>query len=588
MFRALIALVLLLLTVAATAAPAAQRGPASSPPASVKEATPLPPAGGVTLDGKPLFALRIRVLSLSPQDRARTISSRLDKLARDPLFRPDSITVLDGDSASDIAAGDTIVMSVSDADALAEGKARPELARQWSASIRSALEARNREYSMQSLMFGALYTLLATVCLAAALWLMRRYLPRLTQAVSSWRGSYIRSIRFQSVEIVNEERIVALIVTAIQAARTILFFGLLYLYIPLVLSFFPWTRGLAARLFDYILTPVQMVGHAIVSYLPNVFFLLVIAVLTHFAIKLTRFAFAEVGKQTVVIPGFYPDWAEPSFKIVRFMIVAFAVVVAFPYLPGSDSPAFKGVSVFLGLLFSLGSTSAVANVVAGVILTYMRAFKLGDRVKIADTVGDVVEKTLLVTRVRTIKNVDITVPNAMVLGSHITNFSSSAKDYGLILNTRVTIGYDAPWRQVHELLLKAAAATENVLELPAPFVLQNSLDDFYVSYELNAYTDRPSAMASTYSQLHQMIQDTFNQAGVEIMSPHYSSLRDGNHSTVPAQHLPGDYRQPRFRVQGEVAPTEAGSGTVAPSGAAGTAFSGDDRSAGRPGPQETA
>ena len=158
------------------------------------------------------------------------------------------------------------------------------------------------------------------------------------------------------------------------------------------------------------------------------------------------------------------------------------------------------------------------------------------------------KKTLLVTRIRTIKNVDITVPNAMVLSSHITNFSSSAQDYGLILHTTVTIGYDAPWRQVHELLIAAAQATGNILEQPVPFVLQTSLDDFYVSYQINAYTDKPSVMARTYSELHQNIQEKFNEGGIEIMSPHYSTLRDGNQTTIPESYLPESYKQPTFRV----------------------------------------
>ena len=254
------------------------------------------------------------------------------------------------------------------------------------------------------------------------------------------------------------------------------------------------------------------------------------------------------GKEYSRSPGFYPEWADPTYKIVRFLVLAFSAIVIFPYLPGADSPIFQGVSVFLGVLFSLGSTSAIANVVAGVVLTYMRPFKIGDRVKIADTTGDIIEKTLLVTRVRTIKNVDVTIPNAMVLGSHIINFSSSAKDAGLILHTGVTIGYDVPWRKVHDLLIAAARATPGILKQPGPFVLQTGLDDSYVSYELNAYTDQPNIMANTYSELHQSIQDKFNEARVEILSPRYSALRDGNRSTVPEDHLPKSYQPPAFRI----------------------------------------
>ncbi len=534
------------LTAAAFAAPKGKTSHVA--PAPEQTVAPALPEGQVMLAGKTVLTIKSKVLSFSPEDRAKTISDRLAKIVKDPTFQIDSLKVVDSENSSDIVTGDLILMSVADADAQAVGKERLLLAEESAAKIRVAVELRNKEYSTKTLLFGALYSLLATLALVASLLALNHFLPRFIAKIESWRGIYIRSVRFQSIEVLNEERIVAVISTFLRWARTILLLGLLYLYIPLVLSFFPWTHGMANRLFSYILAPIEKVGLSFVSYLPNIFFLLVIAVITNYSIKLTKFLFSEVQKQTITIPGFYHDWAEPTFKIVRFLIFAFAAVVAFPYLPGSDSPAFKGVSVFLGVLFSFGSSSAISNVVAGVILTYMRAFKLGDRVKIADTVGDVVEKTLLITRIRTIKNVDITIPNAMVLSSHITNFSSSAMEYGLILHTTVTIGYDAPWRRVHELLISAASATENILELPAPFVLQTSLDDFYVSYQINAYTEKPSVMARTYSALHQNIQEKFNEGGIEIMSPHYSSLRDGNMTTIPESYLPESYMQPAFRV----------------------------------------
>jgi small-conductance mechanosensitive channel len=229
-------------------------------------------------------------------------------------------------------------------------------------------------------------------------------------------------------------------------------------------------------------------------------------------------------------------------------VFAFAVVVMWPYLPGSGSDAFKGVSLFVGVLFSLGSSGAVGNIVAGVVLTYTRAFQIGDRVKIGETTGDVFERTLLVTRLRTIKNVDVTIPNGAVLGNQVINYTGQAQGPGLILHTTITIGYDAPWKQIHELLIAAAKATPEILEDPAPFVLQTSLDDFYVSYQINAYTRNPSVMARTYSVLHQNIQDQFNGAGVEIMSPHYNALRDGNQMTIPPAQLPRTYQAPAFRL----------------------------------------
>jgi small-conductance mechanosensitive channel len=263
---------------------------------------------------------------------------------------------------------------------------------------------------------------------------------------------------------------------------------------------------------------------------------------------LVRLLFAQIQKGDLKISGFYPDWAEPTERLIRIMILALALIVAFPYLPGATSPAFRGISIFVGVLLSLGSSSAVASAIAGVILTYMRSFLVGDWVQIGDTMGEVVEKTLLVTRLLTPKAEVITIPNSAVLSGSVKNYSTEAKKAGVILYTAVTIGFDAPWRTVHQLLIGAALATDHVLRQPAPFVLQRSLDNFYVTYELNAYTNTPSEVLNIYSDLHRNIQDKFNDAGVEICSPHFSSLRDGNTIAIPEQYIKPDYKAPAFRM----------------------------------------
>jgi small-conductance mechanosensitive channel len=303
-----------------------------------------------------------------------------------------------------------------------------------------------------------------------------------------------------------------------------------------VLSFFPWTEPYADRFFDWIVAPLQEIWAAAVGYVPNVFYIAVILAVTYYALRFIRLFFDGLDHGTLVFPGFYPEWAVPTFKIVRFLVLAFALIVVFPYLPGSGSDAFRGVSVFLGVLLSLGSAGAIGNIVAGVVITYMRPFELGDRVKIADTVGDVIERTLLVTRLRTPKHVEVSVPNAMVLSSHIINYSAAAKEGGVILHTSVTIGYDTPWRQVHELLLGAAARTADVLADPKPFVHQTALSDFAVAYEINAYTEHPNRMAAIYSELHQHIQDGFQEAGVQIMSPAYEA--DPPEPKIPPPWVP--------------------------------------------------
>ncbi len=552
MFQRTITLLLLIIT-ASTIAFAAPKTTKQTPPA---QEPPKLPVGRVVLDGKPLFTVQEKILSLTPEDRASLISARLARLARNPLFKADTITTHEGETTTDISAGDLIIMTVTENDAEVAGKPRSELAREYAETIRAAVEKTNYEYSIRSIVIGALSALLATAVLVGLLMAITRLFPKLIKKIQSLKGTKIRTIRFQSLELLQEDRIVAFLITVTKVFRVLTILVLLYIFVPLVFSFFPWTRGYSVKLFEYFLLPLQKIWSAFASYLPNIFYLAIIVTLTRLTIKFCRFLFTQVEKKTIIIPGFFPEWADASFKIVRFLIIAFSAVVAFPYLPGAESPAFRGISVFLGVLLSLGSTSAVANVVAGVILTYMRAFTLGDRVKISDTEGDVVEKTLLVTRVRTIKNVDVTIPNAMVLGSHIVNYSSSAKAYGLILHTSVTIGYDAPWRTVHKLLIDSANATENILEIPEPFVFQKSLDDFYVSYELNAYTEKPSIMARIYSDLHQNIQEKFNEAGVEIMSPHYAQIRDGNRTAIPGQYLPEGYEPEgiRFMRTGKDAP----------------------------------
>ncbi len=395
---------------------------------------------------------------------------------------------------------------------------------------------------------GILYAIIVTAAAGAVMRAGGTFFSNLTSRIDSWRGRFIKPVRIKTIEVLSEDRIVEIVRGSVRILRFAALVVLAYVYVTLVFSFFEFSKTWAASLFGYIIDPLRNVLTSFVLFLPNLFFIVVIVFVTRAIIKLIRLIFLEVGRGKITLPGFYAEWAEPTYRIVRFLVIAFAAVMIFPYLPGSDSPAFQGISIFLGVLFSLGSTSAIANIIAGVVITYMRPFTIGDRVRIAETEGDVVEKNLLVTRVRTVKNVDITIPNAMVLGSHITNFSSSARDRGLILHTAVTIGYDAPWRKVHELLLAAAGRTEHVLKEPVPFVLQKSLDDFHVSYELNAVTDQPNMMAQIYSHLHQNIQDAFNEAGVEIMSPHYGAMRDGNQVTIPGEYLPPTYEAPSFRV----------------------------------------
>jgi small-conductance mechanosensitive channel len=444
--------------------------------------------------------------------------------------------------------GDLIIMSVTDLDARAAGTTRHDLAQNYAQRIAAAIKNTREERSTRRRIQDTAEAFGCTVIFIALLWLMAKIFPRLYAKIESWQGTKIPSLRIQQFELMAAERMARMAVDFVRLARVALTLCLLYFYASLVLGFFPFTRGYARALLGWVFAPLKMIGTSLLAYLPELFFAAVILTVAYAVIKVIHVIFSEIGKGTIRFAKFYPEWAEPTFNILRLLILALTAVVVFPYLPGSSSPAFRGISIFVGVLFSLGSTSAVANVVSGVILTYMRAFHPGERVRIDDTVGDVIEKNLLITRLRTIKNEEVTISNASVLGSQIVNYSSMAQTQGLILHTSVTIGYNAPWRTVHALLIDAALGTEHILRDPAPFVWQTALNDFYVQYEINAYTDNANKMFDIYAELNANIQDKFNEGGVEIMSPHYTSVRDGNRVTIPESHLPEDYAAPVFRL----------------------------------------
>ncbi len=524
--------------------------PHAQPTAPNISQSPLPqPAGApVIFEEETLFILYDKLGAFTPQERAKALESRLIRLSRDPEISLDVIGMDDLEHTTILIAGDSMIMAVTDGDAKPLGQTRQAIAKDYAKKIQVAVTKSREQVTLRALIIDAGLVLLDTAILIGLLIAFHKLFPKVYAKIKAWRGTVIRSIKIQRVELLSADQLLGTLIGVTKAIRAAVVLIVLYVYLTTALSIFPWTRGISVSLFEVVLSTLRAIGLAFATYIPNVISIVVIIVVTRYVIKLISLLFTGISRGAITFTGFHREWAEPTYKIVRFLVIVFATIAIFPYIPGSQSEGFRGISVFLGLLISLGSAAAIGNVVAGVVLTYMRPFRVGDRVKIADTIGDVMEKTLLVTRVRTIKNVDITIPNAMVLSSHLINFSSCAQEQGLILHTSVTIGYDAPWKTVHELLISAARTTTHILAKPDPFVLQTSLDDFYVTYEINAYTDQANKMATIYAELHQNIQDKFNDAGVEIMSPHYAQIRDGNQTTIPEQYLPKSYQAPTFRI----------------------------------------
>ena len=389
----------------------------------------------------------------------------------------------------------------------------------------------------QNLMRGLLSNLMLALGLFAiyqTILFTSQLFPRLYTILEGWRDTRFHVVKFKSMELVTPDQITDFLLSFsryIQAGLTLILFGAGFTY---TLSFFPGTQSIALGIIESLYVVFHNFGETILGFVPNLVTLLFIMFVTRYALKLLRFFYEGIQTNRIKIFGLHKDLAEPTYQLLRFLAIAMALVAAYPFLPGSNSPVFRGITIFAGFLLSLGSTALVTNIVSGVVLTYTRGLRIGDRVKIGGTTGDVVERTMLVTRIRTIKNVVVSIPNSMVINNEIINYSALTAKNGLILNTTVTIGYDVPWRTVHELLIHAALSTTGIQQTPKPFVLQTSLDDYYVSYELNAYTSHPKRMALIYSDLHQNIQDHFNRAHVEIMSPAYTAYREGNQSTVVA------------------------------------------------------
>jgi small-conductance mechanosensitive channel len=474
----------------------------------------------VEVDGRELFRVR-GTASFPAAQRAELIASRIRALAANPSFNPDDLRLVESDLGTEIIAGKERVLVATEVDAQLEGAPRRAVAEIYRLRIREAIESyrksRTREALTASTGWAALAVAAFLVALMLVIWLWRGMLAALERRYRE----RIHSVGIQSFQIVRAERIWGGVRTAMLTVRTFVILILAFTCAYVVLGLFPWTQGTARRLLDYVVDPLTTLGNGLIAQIPSLLFLLILFLIARYTLKLIHLFFSAVGRGEVKLENFDADWAEPTYKIVRVLVIVFALVVAYPYIPGSSSDAFKGISLFIGLVFSLGSSSIIANMLAGYTMTYRRAFRVGDRVKLGDVVGDVSDIRLQVTHLRTVKNEEVIVPNSKILGDEVVNYSTLARTQGLILYTTVGIGYETPWRQVEAMLLEAARRTAGLMTEPQPFVRQKALGDFAVTYELNVYCNDAQAMNALYTDLHRNILDVFNEYGVQIMTPAY-------------------------------------------------------------------
>jgi len=482
----------------------------------------------VMFHGKELITVS-RISSVPADTRAETLLRRFKRQAKSPLVSTDDFTVHNDEElkVSVLMSGEEVLCAVWEVDAEHHDIPREKLAEHWRDEIKKGIEQYRKDYTVDSLVKGSVFAIIATLVFLV-IWFVIRLLCRKEVAVVGKKFSGQKMFK-----LLDGDSVVTINGNIVRFVRFIIMAWVFVIYLNLVLSFFPWTFNLSAKLFDMVSTPVIDFGRGFVDNLPNLFALFVIGGIVWFILRGLKSIFGQIGAGKVRIHGFYRDWADPTYRLVRIVIIVFAAVVAFPFIPGSGSPAFKGISIFMGVLLSLGSTSAVGNIVAGLVLTYMRPFVSDDFVEISGLRGTVVSRGTFSTRLKTPTNEIISIPNASVSTNHIINFSRMAEKGGVNVGVVVTIGYDEPWRKIHELLIAAAVGVPDVLENPPPKVLQLSLDDFYVKYKLIITTKHPERRFPMRSNLYQNIQDNFAKAGVEILSPHYQSNRDGEETTIP-------------------------------------------------------
>lgn len=492
----------------------------------------------LVIDGDTLLTLYARRGGLLPELRVKNAREKILDLGKRLTLKADSITIYESDLSTDLMAGEEVVLSLTDMDGLWMAKPRAELAREYARVIQSKLDELHAEYGLRQKLIGLLLALLVVV----AQWLLIRLTNRLFR---QWKFrlarrviSSLRPISLKDYEFLNVHRQSILLLWTYNALRYAAIIFQLFISVTLLFSIFPETKTLMVTLLGYVWNPFRSIVLAFLGYLPNVFQIAVIYVCFRYLVKGVKYLASEIEAERLRLNGFYPDWAQPTYYILRTLLYSLMFVMIWPLLPNSDSQVFQGVSVFIGVIVSLGSTSIVGNLMAGLVMTYMRPFRIGDYIKVGDTVGEVVEKTVLVTRIRTRKNEVVTIQNSSLMGSQTSNYTVAAQTYRLIVHTKVTIGYDVPWQLVKQIMEGAAADTEGLLKEPRPFMMTTALDDFYVEYEINAYTDDAVRLPALYSQLHQNLLRRFFEAGVEIMSPHIYARRDGMDLQMPPEYTP--------------------------------------------------
>lgn len=490
----------------------------------------------LVIDSDTLFTLYARRGGLKPEERVAKARETILILGKKLTMRPDSVYTFESESITDIMLGEKVIVSITEQDALWQNTTRQELAGAYASIIAQKISSLHAAYGLQKKIKSCLLFIAVIIGQVALIVLTNKLFRRLRMYAHRFAKRKFKVISVKGYELLNVNKQRKVLLAGVGGLKYIVILIQLVISMLILFLIFPETESYVSLILSYIWDPAKGLFMSFVRFIPDIFKIALICILFRYILRAVRYFFTEIANENLKINGFYADWALPTYNILRFLLYSFMIIMIWPLLPNSDSAVFQGVSVFIGLIISLGSTTIIGNLMAGFIITYMRPFRIGDQIRLGETVGEVIEKTPFVIRIQTPKKEIITIPNSFVLSSHTTNYSTAAKDSGIIIYSDITVGYEVPRQQVEELLIEAALKTEGVLKKPEPFVLIKSLPDFYCCFQINAYTKKDQILPRTYSALHKNIIDIFNQAGIEIMSPHFYAQRDGNQTMIPRQY----------------------------------------------------
>ncbi|HEX6734425.1 MAG TPA: mechanosensitive ion channel domain-containing protein [Azonexus sp.] len=491
---------------------------AASPGVQAREPAPaeLAPEAVFSFANREIVTLRATVPGGTPQMRVKRIHERLRQLDERDLAQPlkHNELMLEGRRGRVFSIGEQPIFVLYEADLDETEQLTLEAASQRAEqAFRQALAARQEQRKGSVLLRGVLLSAAASVIAAGLLWLIQRTMRFLLARLQARERGH-RRWRWA-------EQAWQLVSRLAQLVLAFLWLAVAYLWFIYVLASFPLTQPFAEQLSTFLVDLLGTFGQGLVAAIPGVATVAVVLFLAKAANDVVANIFNSVDQGRLSIPGVHKDTAHATRRLIGILVWAVGIAIAYPYLPLAESNAFKGLSVMFGFMLTLGSAGLVTQVMSGLVLIYSRALKVGDFVSIGEVTGVVREMGMLSTKFINMRNEEITIPNAVLVGNPINNFTSAGGENGALLSTTVTIGYDTPWRQVHAMLIAAAGQTSGLRRQPEPFVLQKALQDFYVEYELFAYSDRPLERVRILSELHGNIQDAFNAHGVQIMSPHF-------------------------------------------------------------------